>query len=185
VIQTNLYEELIIAGFGGQGVLLSGKLLARAAMEQGLQVTYMPSYGPEVRGGTANCMVVMAGEPIACPLISRPDAAIVMNQASLDRFGPKLKPGGLIVLNSSLAKILPARNDIEIVSIPADEIAVKLGAPRSANMVALGSYLQKRNIMSPRHISDCLELVLAKRHHDTIAVNQQAIEAGARFVEKA
>jgi 2-oxoglutarate ferredoxin oxidoreductase subunit gamma len=182
VIQTDLYEELVIAGFGGQGVLLSGKLLAHAAMEQGLQVTYMPSYGPEVRGGTANCMVIMAGEPIACPIISRPDAAIVMNQASLDRFGPKLKPGGLIVLNSSLVKTPSARSDIEVVSIPADEIAVKLGAPRSANMVALGCYLQKRNIMTPQHLSDCLKFVLAKRHLDTIAVNQQAIEAGAKFI---
>jgi 2-oxoglutarate ferredoxin oxidoreductase subunit gamma len=194
-----LYEELIISGFGGQGVLVAGKLLARAAMEQGRQVTYMPSYGPEVRGGTANCMVVIADEPVACPIVAQPDALIAMNQASVDRFGPKLKPGGLLVLNRSMIQNLPGkgdcppssrglsplhRNDIEIVAVPADELAIQLGSPRSANMAALGAYLQRRGIMSPETVGQCLTLTLAKRHHDTIAVNQQAINAGARFVRE-
>jgi 2-oxoglutarate ferredoxin oxidoreductase subunit gamma len=181
-IRTELYEELIIAGFGGQGVLVAGKLLARAAMEQGRQVTYMPSYGPEVRGGTANCMVVIADEPIACPLISRPDSLIIMNDASLKKFSGWLKPGGCLVINSSIIKNKPDRTDVDVVAVPADEIAGRLGSPRSANMAAIGAYLQRRGIMTPDAAAACLKLILATRHHDTIAVNQQAIVAGAHCV---
>jgi 2-oxoglutarate ferredoxin oxidoreductase subunit gamma len=132
------YEEIIIAGFGGQGVILSGKLLAQAAMKAGKEVTFMPSYGAEVRGGTANSMVVIADTPIACPVIGSPDSLIAMNKASLDKFAPRIKTGGLLVMNSSLIDGTPQLDDtIEIIGVPADEIAVQLGSSKVTNMVAL------------------------------------------------
>ena len=174
-------EKLIIAGFGGQGILLAGKLLANTAMLSGYQVTYMPSYGAEIRGGTAKCMLVISDDLIASPLIAEPDAIIVMNQASFDKFVPKLKPGGLLVLNSSLIQPTIERGDIEILALPANKIADKLKNPRSANMVVLGAYLQRRLFISPQNAADTLSKVLAKRRHKTIPTNTQAILAGADY----
>jgi len=179
----NFCEKLIIAGFGGQGILLSGKLLANTAMLCGYQVTYMPSYGAEIRGGTANCMLVISDDLIASPIIAEPDAIIVMNQASFDKFVPKLKTGGLLVLNSSLVQSDIDRDDIEILAVPANKIADKLKSPRSANMAALGAYLQKRQFISPQNAADTLPKVLAKRRHKTIPTNTKAILAGADFAE--
>jgi 2-oxoglutarate ferredoxin oxidoreductase subunit gamma len=120
-----LYEEVIIAGFGGQGIMLAGKLLAQTAMRAGKEVTYMSSYGAEVRGGTANCMVVIAEKKIACPVVSKPDSLIVMNKASLNKFGPCLKAGGLLVMNSSLIDSEPQLdNSVQVIAVPADELAV-------------------------------------------------------------
>ena len=178
----NFYEELIIAGFGGQGIIMAGKLLAHAAMIEKLNVTYMPSYGAEVRGGTSNCMVVMSAHAVACPFVSQPDALIIMNQASMDKFSPRLKSQGLLVMNSSMIITLPQRSDIEILSIPADDIALRLGSPRSANMVAMGAYLQKHNIVDTKALESSLPAVLSKRYHKTIAVNIQAISAGRHYV---
>src|SRR3990172_5674177 len=142
---SGLCEEVIIAGFGGQGIISAGKLLAQAAMNAGRQVTYMPSYGAEVRGGTANCMVVVADEPIANPVVTKPDSLIAINKASLNKFGPRIKPGGLLVMNASLIDIAPELDEtIEVVAVPMDDLAVELGSPKSANMVAIGAYLQKK-----------------------------------------
>jgi len=180
------HEEVIIAGFGGQGTMLAGKLLAQTAMKTGKEVTYMPSYGAEVRGGTANCMVIIAGSEIACPVVSRPDSLIVMNKASLTKFGPRLKTGGLLVMNSSLIDIEPQLDEtIEIVKVPADEIAVELGNQKAANMVALGAYLQKRSAvggLAPEVAAEALPDVLAKRYHQTLPINTEAIRRGAEFV---
>jgi len=141
------YEEVIIAGFGGQGIILAGRLLAQTAMKAGKEVTFMPAYGAEVRGGTANCMVVIAGEPVASPLVSNPDSLIVMNKASLHKFGSRVKGGGLLVMNSSLVDEEPELNEgVSVLKIPANELAVELGSARSANMVALGAYLQTRRL---------------------------------------
>ena len=140
-IKNELYEELIIAGFGGQGIMLIGKLLAQTAMNCGKEVTYMPSYGAEVRGGTANCMLVISDSEIACPVVSNPNSMIIMNKASLTKFTPSLKNNGLLILNSSLINIEPVVDDsIEVIRLPADEIAVELGNIKAANMVALGAY---------------------------------------------
>jgi len=180
------YEEIIIAGFGGQGIMLTGKLLAQTAMEAGKEVTYMPSYGAEVRGGTANCMVVLADEPIACPVVGRPDSLIVMNKASLNKFAPRLKTGGLLVMNSSLIDSEPQLDDsIEIITVPADDIAVELGSPKSANMVALGAYLHKRGHLTPDAAAQALPYVLAKRYHKTLPVNAEALRRGAEFTKAA
>ena len=180
--ENGLCEEIVVAGFGGQGIMLAGKLLAQTAMLAGKEVTYMPSYGAEVRGGTANCMVVISESEIACPVVSRPDSLIVLNKASLKKFASRLKNGGLLIMNNSLIDVEPEVEDsIEIVSIPADELAVELGSPKSANMVALGAYLQKRGILTPEAAGQALPEVLAKRHHRTLPVNIKALLAGADY----
>ena len=180
--QDGLYEEVIIAGFGGQGIILVGKLLAQAAMRAGIEVTYMPSYGAEVRGGTANCMVIVSNRPIPCPVVSRPHSLIAMNNASVSKFGPRLRAGGLLVFNSSLTEGEPQVGaDIEVVAVPADEIAVDLGSPKSANMVALGAYLQKRGHLDPQDAAKALPDVLASRYHDTLATNAKALRRGAEW----
>jgi len=178
------YEEIIIAGFGGQGIILAGRLLAQTAMKAGKEVTYMPSYGAEVRGGTANCMVVIANDPIASPVVDRPDSLIVMNKASLNKFAPRLKHAGLLVMNSSLIDTKPQLDDsIEIIAIPADKIAVELGNQKAANMVALGAYLQKRGTLSPDAVAACLAETIAKRYHKTLPVNTEALHRGAEFAK--
>ena len=178
------YEEIIIAGFGGQGIILAGKLLAQTAMEAQKEVTYMPSYGAEVRGGTANCMVVIADEPVACPLIARPDALIAMNKASLNKFAPRLKDHGLLLFNSSLVPDMPQLPDtIDVLPLPANDLAVKLGSVKAANMVALGAYLQKRGVLSADQAAQALTHVLADRYHKTLPLNFAALRRGAQFAE--
>lgn len=178
------YEEVIIAGFGGQGIILAGRLLAQTAMKAGKEVTYMPSYGAEVRGGTANCMVIIADEPIASPLVEKPDSLIVMNKASLNKFAPRLKHTGLLIMNSSLIDIRPQLDgSIEIIAVPADEVAVELGNQKVANMVAIGAYLQKRGALSPDEAAACLSDTIAKRYHKTLPVNTEALYRGAEFAQ--
>ena len=178
------YEEVIIAGFGGQGILLAGRLLAQTAMKRGLEVTYMPTYGAEVRGGTANCMVIIAERKIACPVVGKPDSLIVMNKASLNKFAPRLKTDGLLIMNSSLIDTEPQLDEtIEIIAVPADELAVELGSHKSANMVALGAYLQKRGHLTPDAAAQALPDVLAKRYHKTLPVNAEALRRGAEFAK--
>jgi 2-oxoglutarate ferredoxin oxidoreductase subunit gamma len=181
----NFYEELIIAGFGGQGIILAGKLLAQTAMKCGKEVTYMPSYGAEVRGGTANCMVVIADEPIASPMVNNPNCAIVMNKASLEKFAGRIKKGGLLILNSSQIDVEPQVDGlVEVIKLPADELANKVGSGKSSNMVALGAYLEARGLFGICAMSKCMEAVLAGRLHKTIEINTKALEAGAEFVKR-
>lgn len=185
-MKKQLYEEVIIAGFGGQGIILAGRLLAQTAMKAGKEVTCMPSYGAEVRGGTANCMVIISDEPIASPLVNRPDSLIVMNRASLNKFAPQLKNQGLLIINSSLINPIEVgkiHNKIDVLEIPADEIAVQLGNPKVANMVALGAYLQKRQILSPEEAAVCMAQTIAKRYHQTLPVNTEALHRGANFAK--
>jgi 2-oxoglutarate ferredoxin oxidoreductase subunit gamma len=178
-----LYEEIVIAGFGGQGIILAGKLLAQTAMKAGKEVTYMPSYGAEVRGGTANCMVIISDKSIACPVVGQPDSLIVMNKASLNKFGPRLKAGGLLVWNSCLIDSEPeVAEGVDAVAVAADEVAVELGSPKSANMVMIGAYLQKRGYLSAEEASQALCDVLAERYHKTIPVNTEALRRGAGSV---
>jgi 2-oxoglutarate ferredoxin oxidoreductase subunit gamma len=179
----HLYEELVLAGFGGQGILLAGKLLAQTAMRAGLEVTYMPSYGAEVRGGTANCMIVVSNRPIACPVVSTPHALVICNKASLNKFAPRLRPGGLLIFNQSLIQNVHSVPDgVEIVGIPAEDIATEAGSPKSANMVMLGAYLGKRGYLSAQQAVEALPDVLAERHHRMIPVNAEALRRGAEAV---
>ena len=178
-------EEIVIAGFGGQGIMLAGKLLAQTAMKAGKEVTYMPSYGAEVRGGTANCMVVIAEKEIACPVVGHPDSLIVMNKASLHKFGPRLKKGGLLIMNSSLIDETPELDrSIDIVAIPADELAVELGNKKAANMVAMGAYLHKRGCLKIETAADALPETIAERHHKTLPINTEALNRGAEFAAR-
>jgi 2-oxoglutarate ferredoxin oxidoreductase subunit gamma len=178
-----LYEEITMAGFGGQGILLAGKVLAQAAMEAGNEVTFMPSYGAEVRGGTANCMVIIADEPIANPAISNPGTLIAMNKASLTKFGQKIKNNGLVIYNSStIDDISNIADDIEIIGIPADDLANQLGNFQSANMVVLGAFLKKNGHISIEQAALALPKVLAKRYHHTLPKNIEALHCGADFI---
>jgi 2-oxoglutarate ferredoxin oxidoreductase subunit gamma len=179
-----LYEELVIAGFGGQGVMLAGKLVAQTAMEAGRQTTYMPSYGAEVRGGTANCMVIVADRPVASPTVSRPNSLIVLNKASLRKFASRLRDDGLLIMNSSLIDEQPDVPDtVEVLAIDANDIAVELGSAKAVNMVALGAYLFKRGILTPDQVAAALPKVLAKRYHNTLELNIRALNRGAEFAE--
>ena len=180
-----LYEEVIIAGFGGQGIMLAGKLLAQTAMKAGKEVTYIPSYGAEMRGGTSNCMVIVADEPIACPTISKPSSLIIMNKASLTKFASRLKAGGVLVMNSSLidSESGELAEDCKVLAIPADDIAVELGNQKVANMVAVGAYLQAKELFSPDAAVACLAETIAQRYHKMLPVNTEALHRGAEFAK--
>ncbi len=183
--KNELYEELIIAGFGGQGIMLIGKLLAQTAMNCGREVTYMPSYGAEVRGGTANCMLVIADNEVACPVVGNPDSLIIMNKASLTKYTPQLKNNGLLILNSSLIDIEPDVDDsVEVIRLPADELAVELGSIKAANMVALGAYLQLKGFLDIESAIKALPEILAQRYHKTLPLNNEALRRGASFISQ-
>jgi 2-oxoglutarate ferredoxin oxidoreductase subunit gamma len=178
------YYNVIIAGFGGQGVMVIGNLLAYAAMIEGRYVTYLPAYGVEMRGGTANCTVVMSSYQIGSPVVGRPHAALVMNLPSLIKYEPLVLPGGLLFINSSLIEIKETyRNDIEILSIPINEIAINHGSPKLANMVALGAFNEKTQLVRTTSLIESLEKVLEERYHHLIPSNIKAIELGAEFVQ--
>ena len=145
-----------MAGFGGQGMLLAGKVLAQASMDLGKEVSWLPSYGPEMRGGTANVMVCIASTPIGSPLIESPRALVVMNLPSLEKFAPKVKPGGIIVINQSLVDRDPGRHDCIVIKVPARELAQEAGAPRAANFVMLGAYAGATDVVPPEAIEQAI-----------------------------
>jgi 2-oxoglutarate ferredoxin oxidoreductase subunit gamma len=177
-------EAIIVSGFGGQGIGLAGKLLAHAAMLAGKEVTYIPAYGAEVRGGASNCTVVMATQPIASPLISSADCVIAMSKAALHRFGRSVKPGGLLLYNSCLIDEDPAVEETATaVGVPADELALDLGSPKAANMVMIGAYLQCRASLDPALVIKALGAVMARKHQDMIELNTVALRKGAEFVK--
>jgi 2-oxoglutarate ferredoxin oxidoreductase subunit gamma len=176
-----MQTEVIFAGFGGQGVLFAGQVLAFAAMDAGHDVTWMPSYGPEMRGGTANCTVVIADEEIGSPTIKYPKAAVVMNLPSLDKFEPLVEPGGILIVNSSLVNRDPLRTDITWVMVPAQEIAEAIGPKRLLNMVMLGALLEKLPILSLNEIKASLSAHLPERHKKLLPSNLAALDQGAAF----
>ncbi len=142
-----MYTEIILAGFGGQGVLLIGKLLAYAGMKAGREVTWIPAYGPEMRGGTCNCTVVLSDRPIGSPISKSPHALIALNLPSLDKFETAVRVGGIISVNTSLINRLPRRSDVTVVAVAANEVAIECGSPKAANMVALGAYLGASDVV--------------------------------------
>lgn len=171
-------EEIIIAGFGGQGVLSMGQVLAYAAMVGGLETSWMPSYGPEMRGGTANCTVIISEAPISSPLVSDYDTAIVLNQPSLDKFESRVKPGGLLLYERSSIVTPPARTDIKVVEIPAAETANEMGKKQVANMIMVGAFLAIHPLLKEQDVVDALKQVLPERHHKLIPLNIEAFEKG-------
>jgi len=178
------YYDLVISGFGGQGVLMMGNLLAYAAMREGKQVTFLPIYGVEMRGGTANCTVVVSSHEVGSPVVKRPYAAIVMNLPSLMKYQSQVLPKGLMLFNSSLIDSKEAnRQDIELLPIPVNEIALENGNAKLANMVALGAFVEKTRLVQLTTLFESLEKVIDERYRSLIPHNINAIEKGTRFVK--
>ncbi len=173
--------KTVFAGFGGQGVLSMGLNLAQAAMLEGKFVTYLPAYGAEVRGGTANCTVSVSDEEIASPVASSPTFVVALNQPSMVRFQNKIQSGGIMFLNSTLIKDPPSRGDIEVVNIPANAVAEKLGNIKSANMVILGAFIKKSNLVSLNSLIEGLTVAL-KGNQKLIGINKDALNAGFELV---
>ena len=174
-------KDVMIAGFGGQGVLLGGNLLSYAAMEEGKNVSYFPAYGVEKRGGSATCTVVIADGAVGSPVVGQPSVLVVLNQASLERFGAKVRPGGICIVNSSLVDFSAlGRDDIRIIPVAMNEIAAELGDPRMVNMVALGAYAAATGAVAVASLAGALKDALPERNHKFIPANVKAIEAGAQ-----
>jgi hypothetical protein len=175
-------EEILIAGFGGQGVLSMGKILAYAGLMSGLEVTWMPSYGPEQRGGTANVTVIVSDSPISSPVLDSYDTAVLLNQQSLDKFENKVKPGGTLIYDPSSIHRLPARTDIAIVAIDAMTAAIEMNNAKTYNMILLGALLKRRPIVSVDAVIKGLKKTLPERHHHLIPLNEEAINRGMSLV---
>ena len=176
-------HEMICAGFGGQGVLLMGQLVAYAGMNEGKNVSWLPSYGPEMRGGTANCNVVVSDAEVGSPVVTQGDGVVVMNLPSLEKYEKNVKPGGKLFINSSLIDKKAERTDIEVYYVPASEIADELGNSRVANIVMLGAYLAKTGVVSPDTVIQCLAASFGEKKAHLIPLNRQAIEKGAELVK--
>lgn len=172
-------HEMIISGFGGQGALFAGQLLAHAAMDSGLHVTWIPSYGPEMRGGTARCTVVVSDEEIGSPLVRRPGASVVLNLPSMEAFELAVQPGGVLVINSSLVPKRCEREDIQAIHIPATGVAEEMGDIRLANVICLGALAKATGVVTVAALETALERNLPKRHHHLMDLNRQALAHGA------
>lgn len=177
-----MQTEIIIAGFGGQGVLFGGQLLTYAAMDEGKEVTWIPSYGPEMRGGTANCTVVISDEEIGSPMVSNPQAVIAMNLPSLDKYEPLVRPGGVLVVNESMVDREVGRKDIRVVMLKANEIAESLGDKRMSNMVLLGALIANLPVLPLEAIEKALAGHLPERHRKLLPKNYEALREGAKHL---
>mgnify|MGYP000755722455 CR=1 FL=1 len=176
-------EEIIIAGFGGQGVLSMGKILAYAGLMDGLEVTWMPSYGPEQRGGTANVTVVLSDREISSPVLNTFDTAVILNQQSLDKFEPKVKPGGTLIYDPYGIHHLPTRTDINIIPVNAMEATLELKNSKAYNMVLLGALLKSRGLVPIDAVMKGLKKTLPERHHHLLPLNHDAILKGMELVK--
>ncbi|MFA5625752.1 MAG: 2-oxoacid:acceptor oxidoreductase family protein [Bradymonadales bacterium] len=175
-------HELIISGFGGQGVMSIGNTAAQLAMSEGYEVSWLPSYGPEMRGGTANCSVVMSTREIVSPIISQPSELIAMNKPSLARFEKSVRAGGIILINSSIIETSPERNDVRVVYVPSMQIAQELGNPRVGNMAMLGAYIEATKFLSVDGVEALLKSVFTGSKADLVALNLEALRRGAACV---
>lgn len=171
-------EEIIISGFGGQGVLSMGKILAYSALLENKEVSWMPAYGPEQRGGTANVTVIIGDERISSPILNSFDTAIILNQQSMDKFEPRIKPGGVLLYDPHGITRAPVRKDISIHTIDAMEIASAMDNSKAFNMIVLGAYLKVRPIVQLESVLEGLRKTLPERHHKLIPMNEKALKAG-------
>ncbi len=178
-----MLEKDIFAGFGGQGVLLMGQLLAQAALLEGHNVAWLPSYGPEMRGGTANCSVTISDKKVASPIVDNPTSLIAMNRPSLDKFEQAIVPGGKLFINSSIIDRQAVRDDIEVYYVPCSEIAIGLGQPKVANIAMLGAYVAVTNCVSADSVIEALQYKLGQRKAHLIPVNREALAKGAAATE--
>lgn len=173
-------QEIIFAGFGGQGTLTMGKILAYAGMDANMNVSWLPSYGPEMRGGTANCSVILSEEPIGSPIITAPKTVVVMNRPSMDKFETMIKKGGLLVIDSDLVDRLPDRKDIDFLAVPAETIAEEMGSKKIANMVLLGAVVAKTKVVSMDLLLDSLKAHGKEKFYEA---NKKALLKGAEYAK--
>jgi 2-oxoglutarate ferredoxin oxidoreductase subunit gamma len=171
-------HELLIAGFGGQGVLSMGMTLAYAGMIEEKEISWMPSYGPEMRGGTANCIVIVSDKKISSPIITTFDTVIALNQPSMDKFEKSVKSGGLLLYDSTNIISPPARTDLQIIPIPASDEAVKLKNTKIMNMIILGGFIEHTHVVATGSIMQALKKVLPERYHHLLPLNEQALKRG-------
>lgn len=177
-------EEIVIAGFGGQGVLSMGQILCYSGVMEDKEVSWMPSYGPEMRGGTANCIAIISDEKISSPILTKFDTLIALNQPSLDKFQSAVKPGGLIIYEASTIINPPTRTDVEILPIEASNEAAKMKNIKIMNMIVLGAFLKKKPLINFESAIKGLEKVLPERYHHLIPLNKEALEKGMELAEK-
>ncbi|MFW5877828.1 MAG: 2-oxoacid:acceptor oxidoreductase family protein [bacterium] len=177
-------EEIIIAGFGGQGVLSMGKILAYSGIMQDLEVSWMPSYGPEMRGGTANVTVILSKEKVSSPIVHNYDTAIILNQQSMDKFEPLVKKGGLLLYDGNGITRHPERDDINIYRVDAAEESAKMSSTKTFNMIVLGAYLKIKPLVKLDNVIEGLKKSLPERHHHLIPVNEEAIKRGLEVVKE-
>jgi len=178
---SNFPINLVIAGFGGQGVLLAGKLIAEAGLHEGREVSWIPSYGPEMRGGTANCTVILSDSEIGSPVVENPDVIIAMNRPSMDKFLPTLKKGGICIYNKSLIEGFQERKDVKMVAVPASEIADRIGSTKLLNMVLIGSFMSSTKAYSNDSLMYAMKKSISAKNQNLIPLNEKAIEEGAKF----
>jgi len=178
-----MQSEVMFAGFGGQGILMIGKILAETAMEQGYEVGWVPSYGPEMRGGTAYCTVVIGDRPIGSPIIKNPMHLVAMNRPSLEKFAPIVKPGGVVFINSSLIPVDSGRDDIDELKVPATQIAKDLGSERAANIVALAAFVARSKIVDFGVLRNTVKAQFAKKEK-FIPLNMAACDEGQKAAQK-
>jgi 2-oxoglutarate ferredoxin oxidoreductase subunit gamma len=175
-----MQSEVMFAGFGGQGILLSGKILAHAAMREGREVAWIPSYGPEMRGGTAYCTVVVSDRPIGSPIIKNPMHLVAMNRPSLEKFASVVKPNGIVMINTSLIPIGTGRRDIVELKVPAGDIARDIGNPKAANIVALSAFVARAKMVGIEALTECVNEEFTKKSREIIDLNLKAIDAGVK-----
>lgn len=173
-------QQIVCAGFGGQGILSMGKFLAYAGMDANLNVSWLPSYGPEMRGGTANCSVILTDECIGSPIVTKADSIVVMNRPSLDKFENIVEASGVIILDSDLVDRMPIRTDVEVIGIPAQTIAEELGSNKIANMILLGALVKKMGIVSVEALINSLKV---HGREKMFQINQKAVKKGAEYVK--
>jgi 2-oxoglutarate ferredoxin oxidoreductase subunit gamma len=171
-------RSTIFAGFGGQGILFAGKVLAEAAMLEGREVIWIPSYGPEMRGGTASCTVIVADRQIGSPIVDRADHAVVLNPPSLAKYEPLVARDGLLVVNTTLIEAEPGRTDIEVLSVPCTSLARRAGDDKLVSVVALGALVGRRRFIEPDSVHEALSRVLGNRHADMLEVDKASFDAG-------
>jgi 2-oxoglutarate ferredoxin oxidoreductase subunit gamma len=179
-----MMKKTVFAGFGGQGVLMMGYVFAVAVMRDGLEVTYLPSYGAEVRGGTANCTVVVSDEEIASPVASFPDYTVILNRPSMVKYEGMMSSGGVMILNSSLVDVVPKREDIELIKVPANDLAAELGSERTLNMIMLGAFAAKTGITSLDSIMNGLTEIVRGKSSKIMKLNRKGMDMGAKYALK-
>jgi 2-oxoglutarate ferredoxin oxidoreductase subunit gamma len=178
-----MQEEFVFSGFGGQGVMFAGQLLAYTAMDEGLEVTWIPSYGPEMRGGTAHCFVVISDKIIGSPMVARPLNGVIFNKPSFDKYEPIIAPNGRLVVNTSLVPQISTRADIELINIPATDIAYELGDQRLTNMVLLGALLRDHPVLPIEALKRALEAHIPAHRRNLLEKNFRAVERGAEVLQ--